>query len=341
MASDAIDGSLLPWSVVARKHNWTALLLGNGVSINVWPHFAYGSLFDHARQGRLTQVDRALFDGTRNFERALSDLMTAMRVNDALGIGVEPILARYRSIQVALGRAIQEVHLNRARIPDATFQAIRDHLLRYEWVFTTSYDLILYWAMKGPDGWEPFVDHFRHGGRCEFDAGKAKVYRGDVPVYFLHGALHLVVGSTGITWKLRRTGLQGLLDQFGKPIDGDPRARPLLVTEGSAKEKLRAIEGNAYLSHALERLQGLSLPTVVFGSSLSVHDAHLIEALNEHPRRPVAISLLPAPKREVAARKAELLGRLDCEQVLFFDARSHPLGASALTAPSRAVRGAS
>jgi hypothetical protein len=336
MASDAIDGSLLPWPVVARKHNWTALLLGNGLSINVWPHFAYGSLFDHARRGRLTRADHALFDGTGNFERALSDLMTAMRVNEALGIGVEPILDRYRSIQVALGRAIQEVHP--ARIPDPTLHAVREHLLRYEWIFTTSYDLILYWAMKGPEGWTPFVDHFRHGGRCEFDPDHAKVYRGDVPVYFLHGALHLVVGSTGTTWKRRRTALQGLLAQFGEPIDGDPRARPLLVTEGSAKEKLRAIEGNAYLSHALERLSELPIPLVVLGSSLSAQDAHLIDALNEHPRRPVAISMLPGPKRDVAARKAELLGRLQSEHVLFFDARSHPLGAPALAAPPLPVR---
>jgi len=338
MATDAIDGSLLRWEAVARRHRWAALLLGNGLSVNVWPQFAYGSLFDHARQDRLTRADHALFDGTRNFERALSDLMTAMRVNDALGIDVAPILERYRSIQVALGHAIQEVHLNRARIPDATLEAIRDHLLGYEWIFTTSYDLVLYWAMKGPDGWAPFVDHFMHNGRCEFDPDQAKVYRGDVPVYFLHGALHLVVGSTGATWKLRRTGLQGLLDQFGRPIDGDPRARPLLVTEGSAKEKLRAIEGNAYLSHALERLRALQLPTVVFGSNLSAQDAHLVQALNEHPDRPVAISLLPGPKREVAARKAELIGRLDAAEVLFFDARSHPLGAVDLTAPQLAVR---
>jgi uncharacterized protein DUF4917 len=340
MASDAIDGSLLPWSEVSGRHPWAALLLGNGLSINLWPEFAYASLFDQARHGRLTPADRALFDGTHNFEQVLSDLMTAMRVNDKVGMDVERILARYRSIQVALGHAIQEVHPNRARIPDATLHAVRAHLLRYEWIFTTSYDLILYWAMKGPDGWKPFVDHFVHNGRCEFDPEQAKVYRGDVPVYFLHGALHLVVGSTGATWKLRRTGLQGLLDQFGRPIGGDPRARPLLVTEGSAKEKLRAIEGNAYLFHALERLSGVPVPVVVFGSSLSPQDGHLVDALNEDPDRPVAISMLPGPRREVAARKAELLGRLEMDQILFFDARSHPLGAPALTAPPPAVRGA-
>jgi Domain of unknown function (DUF4917) len=330
---DAIDGSLLPWWEVEPRHPWSALLIGNGLSINVWPQFAYGSLFDHARNGNLTEADRALFHGTRNFERVLSDLMTAMRVNRALGVDAGHILERYRSIQVALGRAIREVHVWQARIPDETLAAIRATLLGYEWLFTTSYDLLLYWAMKGPKNWKPFFDAFlpNDDGRCAFDPARTEVYAHQTPVYFLHGALHLVVGREDITWKLQRTGLKGLLDQFGHPIDGDPEARPLLVTEGSAREKLRAIEGNPYLAHALAQLEAVDVPLVVFGSSLAPQDSHLVDALNEHPSRPVAISMLPGPRREIAARKAELVGRLETDELLFFDARTHPLGAPALT----------
>jgi Domain of unknown function (DUF4917) len=334
----AFDGSLGLWDEIRPQHPWSALLLGNGLSINVWPQFAYASLFD-----ALSASDRALFDGTRNFERTLSDLMTAMRVNAALGLDTAPILERYRSIQVALGEAIQAVHVRQSRIADAALAAIREEMLRYEWIFTTSYDLILYWAMKGPRDWKPFVDFLCWDGRCAFkpDPECTKVRADDCPVYFLHGALHLVVGSDGTTWKRTRVGLRGLLAQFGRPIDGDPQARALLVTEGSAAEKLRAIEENVYLSHALGRLRSTRVPIVVFGSSLSEQDAHLIEALNEHPRRPVAISMLPGSRREIAARKAELLGRLDAEEVLFFNARSHPLGSATLTAPRLAVRHAS
>ena len=113
----------------------------------------------------------------------------------------------------------------------------------------------------------PFVDHFRWGERLEFDAERADVYEGQVPVYFLHGALHLVVGGSGITWKLRRGAIQTLLDQFGELIAGDPQARPLLVTEGAARDKLRAIEGNAYLAHALPRtMRSVGLPVVMLGA---------------------------------------------------------------------------
>jgi hypothetical protein len=185
----------------------------------------------------------------------------------------------------------------------------------------------------GPGGrFEPFVDHFRWGGTLQFDSARADVFVDQIPVYFLHGALHLVVGGTGATWKLRRGVLQTLLDQFGQPIAGDPQARPLLITEGSARDKLQSIERNDYLSHGLSRLRQADLPTVVFGSSLSPQDQHLVDALNENPQRPVAVALLPASRRELASRQADIYGRLQAETLLFFDSTTHPLGLPELCA---------
>lgn len=199
-------------------------------------------------------------------------------------------------------------------------------LARFEWVFTTSYDLLVYWAIGHGGSYRPFKDHFQYAGRCQFDPKRADVFQGEIPVYYLHGALHLVVGGMGETWKLRLTSLQTILDQFGLPIEGDPRARPLLVTEGSAREKLRAIESNTYLAHALARLENEAFPTVVFGSRLGDEDDHLVDALSESPR-PIAISMLPGgTKRERALAQTDLWGRLDAQALYFFDATTHPLG---------------
>lgn len=197
---------------------------------------------------------------------------------------------------------------------------------------STSYDLLLYWAMGCGGSFTPFIDHFR-GSRLEFDPDRADVYVDQVPVYFLHGALHLVVGGSGVTWKLRRSAMQTVLDQFGEPIDDDPHARPLLVTEGTAGDKLRAIEGNVYLAHSLETLRSIELPLVVFGSGLGAQDDHLLDALNEHPRRPIAVSLLPDTQRALAGRQADLYARLETDELRFFDATTHPLGAPALRVP--------
>jgi hypothetical protein len=325
MGSPRSEESLETWPDLAARFSQAALLCGNGLSINICHAFDYASLFDHAHDGDLTAEDLALFGETENFERVLSDLNTAIRVNETLKLPADPIYARYRSIQRGLGHAVRAVHLIRSQVPDTTLKSIRDELLRYEWIFSTSYDLLLYWAMGCGGSFRPFVDHFR-GPQLEFDPGRADVYVGQVPVYFLHGALHLVVSGSGVTWKLRRGAIQSVLDQFGEPIDGDPHARPLLVTEGTARDKLRAIEENAYLAHALGRLSSIDLPLVVFGSSLSAQDDHLLDALNEHPGRAIAVSLLPGTRRAVAARQADIYARLETDELWFFDATTHPLG---------------
>jgi hypothetical protein len=323
----ALGGWLDRWEDVKPRYEWAALLLGNGLSINLWPNFAYDSLFEHARDGGLTAEDLALFDGTPNFERVLGDLNTAIRVAHVVGVDPAPFYERYRRIQLALGHAVREVHPNRWEVSDSALEGIRATMLEFEWIFTTSYDLIAYWAMgAGPNGrFQPFVDLFRWHG-CKFDAKRADVYAQDLPLYFLHGALHLVVGGDGSVRKLKRNAIQNLLDQFGQPIPGDPQARPLLVTEGSSRDKLRAIEANDYLNHALDRLRSIDVPLVIFGSSLGAEDQHLIDALNEHPRRPVAVSMLPGRKRELATQQADIYGRVEVDTLLFFDSTTHPLG---------------
>src|SRR5580704_15967920 len=242
MSAPSLDGTLAAWPNLASRYAGAALLAGNGLSINVWPAFAYESLFDQARAGGLTKEDLALFGEIENFERVLGELATAIRVNETLRQPTQAIYERYRSIQRGLGHAVRAVHLTRSQVPDATLRAIRQDLVRYEWIFTTSYDLLLYWAMGSADGFAPFIDHFR-GSRLEFNPDRADVYADQIPIYFLHGDLHLVVAGSGVTRKLRRSDVRTVLDQFGEPIGDDPQARPLLVTEGNARDKLRAIEG--------------------------------------------------------------------------------------------------
>ncbi len=42
----------MTWQEVeASSHEWDTLLLGNGLSINVWKPFAYDELFEYAEDG--------------------------------------------------------------------------------------------------------------------------------------------------------------------------------------------------------------------------------------------------------------------------------------------------
>lgn len=328
------DGSLLDWRDIADSHRWETLLLGNGLSINIWKRFAYSNLYDQAKSTRLSTRERRLFAATPNFERVLAEILTAIQVNEAVGIRCDPLLECYRNVQRALVRAVRDVHLNQTAIPLSTRELIGRVMREFQWVFTTSYDLLVYWGMAATK-FDPFMDHFRHRRHCEFDPARAKVVPKTIPVYFLHGALHLVVGGTGVTWKLRQRDLDTILDQFGEPIEGDPKARPLLVTEGSARDKLAAIDENVYLSHALDRLRQREEPVVVFGSGLSEHDAHLADALSRHRDRPVAVSMLPGPRKELLAKQVDIYGRLEAKPLLFFDATTHPLGDPNLSIPAK------
>src|SRR3954451_21814907 len=161
------DGTLFDWRDLAASYEWDTLLLGNGMSINIWEPFKYGKLYDRAKSDALSPRDRKLFSSTPNFERVLADLLTAIRVNDAVGLDTKLLLERYRNVQRALVQAVRTVHIKLSRVPIATRKTISDAMERFEWVFTTSYDLLVYWAMA-TGGFEPFMDHFRYGGRCEF-----------------------------------------------------------------------------------------------------------------------------------------------------------------------------
>jgi hypothetical protein len=334
-----IDGSLPSWPEVSGRAEWGAVLLGNGMSVNVWPGFAYRSLYETAaRSRRLHAEDQRLFErfGTENFETVLAGLSTTIAALGALGRDAGVLEQHRRAVRSALGSTIHAVHVRRADVDDDALGQIKRTMLDHSVVFTTNYDLLVYWAMGQNEDYGRLADLFwaigEHGARA-FDPAKASVWRGWTPVYYLHGALHLIVRANGTVEKLRRTPMETILEQFdGRSARRRP-GRPLLVTEGTASEKRRAIDTNAYLRHAFGELCRCALPLVVFGSSLGDGDRHLVDAINLHAERPVAVSMLPRPTpSERLAFQGEIRARLHTSQLEFFDATTHPLGDPALRA---------
>ncbi len=330
----APDGSLREWSEIAED-DWTSILVGNGLSINLSRYFAYQSLYEEAKprrgEGGLSDQDRAIFKAfdTTNFEVVLAKLRDAITMAEVLKRKPGPYRRRFRSVQDALGAAVRRVHLEWAEVPDETLAAIKVELRSYKAVFSTSYDLIIYWAIGHNEDYGAFCDCFWSNGQ-EFDPDDSKIRPGRRPVYYMHGALHLIVQGSGVTRKLTQDDGR-LLDQFGKPIKGDAEARPLLISEASARDKLRGIEGNDYLAHVYDQFKEQEGPLVVFGHSLGDQDRHLIDAINEHPDRPVAVSMVQRGKKELREQQSAIWGKLHTEEVVFYDASTHPLGASKLT----------
>jgi Domain of unknown function (DUF4917) len=242
---------------------------------------------------------------------------------------------------------VKEVHVPFDLVTDKLKTHLRQAFAEYSYVYSTNYDLLLYWSMMNDrDHFKDFV-WGRDGDnrRNLFDVSDTDLWDGNKPttkVLFLHGALHLHKNRDGRTFK-KLSGEDGnLLDLFD--VQGD--AIPLFISEGTSRDKLSAIIRNDYLSFAYERFSKHRGSLVVFGHSLSPEfDQHLIDAMWKWKRydqkrasfqripsrRVVAVSLRPTnDSHSIIDTKCRLTKALADYEVRFFDSRSHPLGQDGL-----------
>lgn len=325
----AISPELAGWDVVKATAGWSALLVGNGASRAVWDGFAYQSLYSKACgngiASPLGDAEQAVFDWARtsNFELVLQSLATARAVCQALGIDAQQITPRYDRIRRALIEAVRATHIAWPSVPQRVLRAIRRELLEYDTVYSTNYDLLVYWSMMSEEGGEGFVDFFWND-HLAFSLTDVEVWRKATKIFFLHGALHLYRLSNGQTVKRRASG-GNLLRLFAVPYLGAPV--PLFISEGQADEKLRSIRRSDYLSYCLSQLATDRGPLVVFGSSLGDQDSHIVNAIKSGPRRPVAVGLQSASPADNIASKARMHSLLPGFELHFYDVATHPLGA--------------
>lgn len=216
------------------------------------------------------------------------------------------------------------VHTTWEQIPNPNLKAIGRHLLEYEVVYSTNYDLLVYWSRMSVNDGVGFKDYF-WGPR--FDLSDTEISGKVTRVLNLHGGLHLY-RKVERTYKRKRQSGENLLEQFTSIFDEG--GIPLFVSEGSSDDKLSAIERNDYLSFAYSEFSRDHLPLVVFGHSLG--DEHVRAGMAGQPweTRIIAISIEPGSRAEVISRKMEVHQLLPDARLLFFDATSHPLGSAEL-----------
>ena len=126
-------------------------------------------MFVQARElGCLNEADLSLFDAfeTENFELVLAALNTTIRTLEALELDSEPLFERYVSVQGALGEAVRYVHLDLVDVPEDVSTTLKQVLLDHRWVFTTSYDLLIYWGMGYEDNFKGLFDGILEWRTC-------------------------------------------------------------------------------------------------------------------------------------------------------------------------------
>lgn len=329
VVNKSIDGNLADWSELDDR-DWSTLLLGNGLSMNLWPGFGYKSLYAAAK---LSDEAKAIFDelGTTNFEQCLECLHHANIALRALKEPTVQVDATYEAVKDALFNTVRELHVPWREFPTDTHDLIASELDKYRSVFTTSYDLNVYWSHM----WAEYqstkvttniVDLFWATG-SRFDPTDTAVRSSRATrMLYLHGGLHL--------WQDDQTGENGKWTHSGgRLLDSrshyGPAAqrRPLFVSEGTWAAKSRTIRQSSYLSFCLDELREDESPTVVFGQALADQDRHIVGALAEGASRRIAISMYPTGDREaIVEEKARLLQALRGHTVAFFDSTTHPLG---------------
>jgi hypothetical protein len=318
------------------------LLIGNGASINVWPRFRYPSLYEIAKDERkanhLTRPEVNLFAdlNTTNFESVLSAMIAAGKVWKIYGKprrDIADLDESYERVRKSLIRAVKEVHVPFKQVSKQLKAHLEQAIAAYSDVYSTNYDLVLYWSMmNNPARFKDFMWGEAQGERSNlFDISDTEVRNQNTAttnVLFLHGALHLYKYSGGRTFK-KTWGVDGnLLDQF----DVQPDDIPLFISEGTSRDKLSAILRNDYLSFAYERFSKHPGCLVVFGHSLTPeYDQHLLDALRRRQCASsdgvVAVSVPPdRDSLDVISLKNRLMKDLPGYQVRFFNSRTHPLG---------------
>ena len=328
---DCMDVELKQWDSIKGRNNWTGLLVGNGASRAVRDSFRYDSLYDKANSNAikdpLSPGDTMIFESmdTKDFERVLAALWTTEVVCKALGRykTADRVHVHYESIKTALIEAVHVVHAPWSEIVKVLTK-IHSALLQYESVYSTNYDLLLYWAIMTE---KPiiFKDYFwsesSSGAKVSFDITNTELSR--PRILYLHGGLHLVHLLSGETRKL--TAKRGqLLAQFDESLEHGET--PLFVTEGTAKDKLVSINRSSYLSFAYKEFTKHTGDLVIFGHSLGESDNHLIQAMRRWGERNIAISMRQGDSNSIRTRQAKLVEALPKAELLFFDAETHPLG---------------
>lgn len=272
------------------------LLLGNGFSIGVSSNFSYSSLRQICLQkSYLSDTDNQLFIGfnSNDFELLLNRLNIAASVNKILGIDFNTPLERYNAIRDALINAVKFVHPTFDVIDSQWIERVFKEFRQYETIFTTNYDLLIYW-ITGCFDFKGVTDYFWSNG-LTFDQFNTEIFYNRTPVLYLHGALFLYKDLDRVK-KIKVGDNKNLLDS----VEQIWRQNyvPVFVSEGSPSAKMGAIYSDPYLTFAFSKLLEISGGITIFGHSLSVDaDEHIVSAINKNSKLTnIAVSIYRGSK---------------------------------------------
>lgn len=232
------------------------------------------------QESYLSDADNQLFNefDSNDFELLLNRLNIAASVNKILGIDCNTPLDRYNAIRDALINAVRLVHPNFDTIDSQWIEGVFKEFRQYEAIFTTNYDLLIYW-ITGYFNFKGVTDYFWSNG-LTFDQFNTEIFYNRIPVLYLHGALFLYKDLDRVK-KIKARDNKILLDSIEQIWRHN--YVPVFVSEGSPSAKMGAIYSDPYLTFAFSEFLGISGGVTIFGHSLSADaDEHIVSAVNKN-----------------------------------------------------------
>lgn len=274
-----------------RKH----LMLGNGFSMSYDSGiFSYNALskflenLDNHILQKLFQIIK-----TSNFELLMEQLDNVAQIAEVFGADqtvVIKIRKATETLKESLIDAIKELHPEHVfAVPDEKSKACASFLNEYlaadGKIFTTNYDLLLYWVLERNqlnnrgDGFGREIDETdewiepKDREWSELRWGKNSNTQS---ICYVHGALHLF--DTGINViKEVYTSEHVLLENIKERMAR--KEYPIFVTAGNGEEKLSHIRHNRYLSFCYDTLSNIDGSLISFGFGFGPYDEHIIQAI--------------------------------------------------------------
>lgn len=280
-----------------QKH----LLLGNGFSMSydsgIFSYNALSKFLENLNNDILQKLFQII--KTSNFELLMEQLDNVAQIAEVFGADkkvVQNIRNATTTLKESLIEAIKELHPEHVfSVPEEKSKACAAFLNSFlsddGQIFTTNYDLLLYWVLMRNEI-ENAIDGFGRDAEesdewipederqySELRWGK---YKGTQTVHYLHGALQLF--DTGVEIiKEEYTSEHFLLENIKARME--KKEYPIFVTAGNGFEKLSHIVHNKYLANCYESLSSISGSLICYGFGFGNYDEHIIAAINKAAKK--------------------------------------------------------
>ncbi|NQU54197.1 MAG: DUF4917 family protein [Bacteroidetes bacterium] len=286
-------------SIKNNKKREFHLLLGNGFSMAYDSDiFSYNALHNFITEIKDNDLLKILgIIETKNFESIMQQLDTFSSLIEAFGGDpkfkkkVDKASSKLRKSLLEAVKVLHPAHV--FTVPEDKSEACSKFLKIFldtkGKIFSTNYDLLLYWILMrnsivehndgfGRDLENPSFGEYVPEEDQEWSELRWGKYSEEQNVFYVHGALPFFDTGVDIV-KEEYDNENYLLEKISNRMEqGD---YPIFVTAGNGKEKLTHIKHNHYLFHCYDNLCKIAGSLVTFGFNFGKYDTHIIDAINK------------------------------------------------------------